>query len=423
MTRFLIPALLLCLILPLGTTPSQQSDFAIKKDFEDRYERLTRLVQTSTTTAQLDSLKNGIEGLALDFSPHALFLDKALYPATFDQKIKDLRELYARVYDASRIMETQGSQILAMESTIQELTVSLDTLTWERDSLFAELQQNKNNTSALRETIRRLQAHMQAKDQLLFALVDSMFMPYGKDLARVGDDLRDDLAAKLEKANILARVYDIASDNVQFLTATELQGKDFGSLLDTYQQFSARWKGLSDNMHAVYLTGQETGGKGSVAAKKGSSALAKSVPVVRVDSLLTEWNTVLRRTFWSTIEKEFAVRGVAVIPFSDAPGFSASIRAYVDQAKNSGEDATAFVEDVWKNRIDKEWKDALTRESILGKEEYAALDNMVRELTPPIVDMKYVLYIGIIVIVALVLWWMLARKPRHPAPKPSAPNL
>jgi hypothetical protein len=417
MTRTLHIVILVCLALLPAAALCQQSDFAVKKDFEERHERLTRLIETATSTAQLDSLKNDIEGLTLDFTQHAAFLDKALYPATFEQKVKDLRDMHARVYDATRVMETQGTQIIAMETSIRDLTVSLDTLTRERDFLFAELQRNKADMTALRETVRRLQAHMQAKDQLLYALVDSMFMPYGRDLANVGDDLRDDLTTKIERANILTRVYDIASDNVRFLTATEFQGKDFGPLLDNYQQFSARWKGLSDKMHAVYLTGQ-TSADGKAAAKKRTSVKTPAIPVVRVDSLLTEWSTALRRTFWSSIEKEFAVRGVAISPFADAPGFSASIRTYVDQVKNSGEDASVFVDDVWKARIDTEWKDALTRESVLGKEEYAALDGMVKELTPPMVDMKYILYIGIIVIVALVLWWLLARKPKLPAPKP-----
>ncbi len=410
-----------CLLILPATAPSQQSDFDLKKEFEERHERLTRLVETATSTSQLDSLNNGIEGLGLDFLSHSDFLDKALFPATFDQKMKELRNMHARLYESTRIMETQGTQILAMESTIQELTVSLDTLTRERDMLFSELQQNRANNASLRETLRRLQANLQAKDQLLFALVDSMFMPYGKDLASVGEVLRDDLTAKLERANVLTRVYDVASDNVRFLTATELQGKDFAALLDNYRQFNARWKGLSSKMQAVYLASQTPAGRGAQAGTGIAGAQPKAVPAARIDSLLTEWNAVLRRTFWSTIEKEFAVRGAAVIPFSDAPGFSSSIRAYVEQVKNSGEDATAFVEDVWVARIDTEWKDALSHESLLGAKEYAALDMMVKDLATPVMDKKFLLYIGIVAIVALLLWWILSRKPKPPAVKPSAP--
>jgi hypothetical protein len=73
---------------------------------------------------------------------------------------------------------------------------------------------------------------------------------------------------------------------------------------------------------------------------------------------------------------------------------------------------------VWKTRIDKEWRDALSRDGMLGKEEYAALDKMVGELAESKFDMKFVLYIGIIALVALVLWWLLARKPKPP---PAAP--
>jgi plastocyanin domain-containing protein len=52
---------------------------------------------------------------------------------------------------------------------------------------------------------------------------------------------------------------------------------------------------------------------------------------------------------------------------------------------------------------------------MLGKEEYAALDKLVSELARTRIDMKFVLYVGIIGVVALVLWWMLARKPKAPA--------
>ena len=108
-------------------------------------------------------------------------------------------------------------------------------------------------------------------------------------------------------------------------------------------------------------------------------------------------------------------------PFTDAPGFSASIRAYVQEVKKSKADPRVFVEDVWKARIDREWKAALTRESMLGKDEYAALDALVTGLTPPAMDTRYLIYIGIIAVVAAVLWWLLARKRRPPEPKPTPP--
>jgi hypothetical protein len=429
MTRTLSIALVAALLLLPGITLAQQSDFAIKQDFESRYERITRFLDGAINTTELDTLKRVVDGLEIDFRPHTAFLDKAMYPSTFDQKMKALRLQYARTYDMLHVMETQGSQIALMEGTIAEMTVALDTLRGERDALFVELKQNRSSMVDLRETIRRLQAHLKANDQLLFAMVDSMFMPYGKDLAKVGDAQRSSLAARIEKANILTRVHDMASDNLRFLKATEFQAVDFASLIDGYQQFSSRWLGLSDKILAVSraeAAAGTSGGTASPATGEGTGPGAKGVgaghpaPTGQVDSLVIEWHAALQKAFWNALMKEFTAQDIPVTPFADAQSFSASIRAYVQELQTSEADPRIFVENVWKARIDREWKAALTRESVLGKDEYAALDALVSGLTPPAMDTRYLVYIAIIAVVAALLWWLLARKRRPAAPAPPA---
>lgn len=423
MTRSLTLALVAVLLLLPGTARTQGSDFALKKDFETRYDRLTRFLDGATNTTELDTLKRVIDGLELDFTPHTTFLDKAMYPVTFAQKMKALRLQYARTYDMLHVMETQGAQIAQMEGTISSLTISLDTLQRERDALFLELKQNRASLAAMRETIRKLQAHLRANDQLLFALVDSMFMPYGKDLAQVGDAQRTALTTRIEKANILTRVHDMASDNLRFLKATEFQAGDFASLIDNYQQFSARWLGLSDRILAVSRVEASAGTDGTPAGSPGTRgpSAAHEAPTGQVDSLVIEWHASLQKAFWRALMKVFTDQEIQVTPFADAPGFSASVRAYVQELQASNVDPRFFVEDVWKAHIDREWKAALTRESMLGNEEYAALDSLVNGLTPPGMDTRYLFYVGIIAAVAAVLWWLLARKRRPADPPPASP--
>ena len=405
---------LLAALLMVQPAFSQESDFAVKKSFEERSAAVRTRIENATNTAQLDSLKFELDGLDIDFAAHVAFLDKALFPETFESKMKDLRALHARMLEKNRIIQTQNVQIEEMETAIESLTYRLDTLSAQRDLLFTELQQNKTNVAALRETIRRLQNTLILKDKLLFTLVDSLFMPYGKDLAQSSDMQRDALATKIEKTGVITRVYDIAADNVRFLEATSLQGKDFANLIDHYQQFNSRWRGLSEKMHAVYLSSQEAAGARKEAGSKAPPAVS-TPPTAQVDSMMAEWNLRLRSAFWSTLEKEFSSKGIVLPPFSDAPGFSTSLRTHMEILRTGGDDPTVFVEEVWKTRIDKEWRDALSRDGMLGKEEYLALDRMVGELAESKFDMKFVLYIGIIALVALVLWWLLARKPKPPA--------
>ncbi len=181
MRRLLSPALAFAMFFSSALTAlAQESDLAIKRNFESRATALTALIDAAISTAQLDSLKNEVDGFELDFQQHAAFLDKALYPETFESRMKGIRELQARTIIRVRTIQFQGTQIAEMEGAIQTLTFRLDTLSTQRDRLFAELEQNKANATAMRETLRRIQNMLQAEDKLMFALVDSIFMPYGQ---------------------------------------------------------------------------------------------------------------------------------------------------------------------------------------------------------------------------------------------------
>lgn len=215
----------------------------------------------------------------------------------------------------------------------------------------------------------------------------------------------------------------MASDNLRFLKATEFQAGDFASLIDNYQQFSSRWLGLSDKILAVSRVEAAAGTTPGAPSGTGVKGLPAGpvAPTGQVDSLVIEWHASLQKAFWSALLKEFTGQGIQISPFSDAPAFSASVRTYVQELQTSKEDPRPFVEDVWKARIDREWKAALTRESMLGKDEYAALDALANGLTPPAMDTRYLVYIGIIAVVAAVLWWLLARKRRPAGPPPTPP--
>ena len=128
------------------------------------------------------------------------------------------------------------------------------------------------------------------------------------------------------------------------------------------------------------------------------------------------WGDRLRTMFWQALQKEFADRGVTVDPFGDGPGFSASVRKYISSMKASGQDAGVFVNDVWKGRIDSEWKDALVKPAMLGPAEYAALDREVSQLASPSLTTQYVVYGLIVLLLAGLAWWFFARRARTTAP-------
>ncbi len=410
-----IVTILLCLGVLSVRATAQTSDYAVKKNFEERYAFLQNRVDSAKTIAQLDTLKLQIDSLEAEFSPRAAFLDKALYPQSFAEEINVLRGRHILTYDRVYLLQTQGVRISELESRIALMETRIDSLTSQRDQLFVQLQEARRNVQNLRDAVRRLTANLSLKDKLIFALVDSIFLPYDKNLNQVSEMQREAIARKLEKANVVARVYEFANDNVKFLEVTQLQAKDFADLIDQYQQFKSNWDGLADKMNSVAASSEQViSTTGTQPTGRGSSAVKpiQIPPRAQVDSVVAEWKKQLQATFWASLQKEFTDKQLTILPFTDAAGFSASIRAYVEAVKQSGQDPRVFVEDVWRDRIDKEWRDALSKDSMLGKAEYAALDKLVSELSRDKFDMKFVVYILLVIAVVIALWWFFIRKPK-----------
>jgi len=409
---------LFLLTLPAALSLAQESDYDVKVNFEAQCKSLKAAIDDAKTTAALDTLKTLVDSVEIRYAPREKFLNKALYPETFAEKIANLRNLFQLTYDRVYLIGNQGIKIEELEGRILLLSARIDSLSSERNRLFAELQESKASLSRMREAIRKLSSTLQARDRLIFALIDSIFLPYDKNLNQIADVQKETIAAKLLKANVAARVYDIAADNVRFLEMTQLQPKDFANLIEQREQFTGKWNGLREKINAVSYSTEipgETSGQGGKGKGKGTVNVTP-IAQTHVDSVIMDWDARLASIFWGTLYKEFTAKGVKVLPFTDGRSFAASIRSYVDSAKARGEDTKPFVDDVWKARIDKEWREALSRDSMLGKVEYAALDKYVSTLSEEQFDFKFILYFGIVVILVGAAWWIFGRKPKTTQP-------
>ena len=427
------------LLVLLGATLSatgaaQWSDHALMSNFEDRYRQIASRLDSATATEEIESLKGEIQKLETDFAPHQQFLDKALYPLTFNESMSKLRSLQVLTYDRVYLIRTQGVKLSELESRITSLTTRLDSLTAQRDQLFGELQESRKSLSALREAVKRLTANLAAKDRLIFAIADSIFLPYGKDLSQVADLQKEAIGQRLDRANVLTRVYEIAADNVKFLDVTQLQGKDYGNLIEQYQAFTGRWTGLKEKItdvaatSAVVPSGSTGKGSAKTPVMRGgekqirAASETAAAQAAHVDSVLAEWHARLNAGFWGGLQKEFTNAGITVAPFNDGPSFSSSVRQHVASLAASKQDPQPFVETLWKQKIDKEWREGLTKDAMLGKTEYAALDKLVSELSRETIDMTFVAYIAGILVIAALIWLLVFRKkkpPSQPAPAPT----
>lgn len=408
-----IALLLTVLFMPMAS--AQVSDFELKQNFELRYDRLHIAIETAQTTRELDSLSTSITGLEQAFGDRSTFLDKALYPESFRSKLNRLRTLRSLTYDRVAAAESRQSALQAYELRIGILTSRLDSITKVQRTLMEDLRTGRESQ---RDAVKRLMASLQAKDRLIFALSESLFLPYDKNVTQADDAQREGISRKVLKSNIVARLYDIAADNVKFLEITQPQGKDYLGLIDHYHQFQSKWSGLKDKFDAAIAATDNASKAKETQGKKGQkeASVGAQEQTAHVDSAVSRWEQQLMRNFWSAIGREFSSKGVAISPFNDAEGFTTSIRSYVAAAVGDGRDVTVFVNEVWKERIDKEWRGALEKEGVLGKSLYAELDMAVSELGEKKIDTPFLLYAALFLAIVGLIWWAVGRKPTPPKP-------
>lgn len=388
---------------------AQQSDFEVKERFRQMYEALKHDIDSARTKEEMAQLASRINGLESEFAEHRKLISGAFYPRTFESMITDLRDQHAVAQLKNTTIQEQGERIASLENQISILNTQIEGLNAEHEMLLAKLHSAQTSLAEQRELIKRLRDNLAAKDRLVHTLVDSIFLPFGKNLNTLSEVQKDALAKRLEKANIIARIADIAQDNITFLGSTKLEAKDYSTLVAQYDQFKNRWTGLKEKLTAA-VAATPTSARG---AKAQQAVAVASNNAEQVDAALTEWRSKLDASFWASLMNEFTSRNILIQPFNDGKSFSASIRSYVESAKNSSDESTRiFVDEIWIQRIDKDWRSALESESMLGKLEYASLHRLVSQLHKERFNWQIVFWIANVIAVILVGWWFLSRKPK-----------
>lgn len=410
-------SILLLLAATVAPLYAQQSDFETTERFKRTYDALKADIDSARTLEQLSPVPGRINELESQFSGHRALISGAFFPKTFEAMLSELRAQHTLANEKTMLISTQGTRIIELEGVLSTLTAELEQLKTEREQLLAELRTTKNSLAYQRDLVKRLNANLAANDKLVTALVDSIFLPFGKNMDALSEMQKDALGKNLEKANILNRISGIAQDNVAFLSSTKLEAKDYGVLVGQYEQFKRRWDGLKDKVTDAIATSNALA---QAQTKTKGKRDATPVPdpkeqATQVDASLAEWRTRLDESFWASLMAEFSNRGVLVQPFNDGKSFSASIRSYVEAAQKSGENTKVFVDEVWIQRIDKDWRAALESESMIGKVEYASLDKAVSQLHKDRFNWQIVFWVFNVIAVIAVGWWFLTRKSRSSA--------
>ena len=413
--------IILLLIAAVSLIARQKSDRAIVDKFEKTVKALYHSADSAKTVQDCADINSSIEELEKEFADHKELLDKSLYPDDYTKTITNLKgRLLVRQKDLG-VIETQFTRIVELEGQVRELSGKISNLTQENEKLMGTVkaletsytkskeaaEANKALIDSLTSVIAKLQQNLKERDNLIFALLDSLFMQYDKNVASMNDVEKQGISGKLERRNVLTNLKKSISDNLQFLESTNLTPSDYAAIARQHQRFASQWKGIGPKLASIYLSGKQ---------KKNEVAL--------IDSMLSTWSVKVDQSTWKALTSLMNKGGVLLKSFSSGAEFSSNFLEFIDDeiknVKKEEEDVRAkrfntFNDIVWKTDLDPIWMPVLVESGKLTAEQKTEIENRYMSWQNAIAPVSPIVYVLIVIIIVIVLWSLRGYVKRKPA--------
>jgi len=392
--------ILLLSLMVLSAAGQVKSDYEITQDFERETRSLSRAIEEATTVVEFVDIESRLLELERDYAEYKSLLDRALYPDGFEGRLMKVRGQVTYAKGKVTLIESQYTRISELEAQVRDLTGRVETLSGKNSDMLAEVKRlsgSKATVDSLNAIIIQLRQGLRERDKLIFALVDSLFLQYGKNVGTMSDQEKQGVAARLERRNVFSSVRKAISDNLQFLESTNLSGNDIAKMRAEQLSFASKWQGIGSQLAGVY------------AGSKSQKARELAV----IDTMLVEWQKKLDNRFWSSLNGLFTKRQIPVSSFTNAGEFVTNVVAYLDEEIRKARDEKdgqryfryqAFADSVWKMELKPMWLPAMIEQGTLTRDQIDRLDDMVEEweaiVSPPL-TMVYII-IGVVMLVVVL---------------------
>jgi hypothetical protein len=344
----------------------EKSDYATVQLFKAKAAGISKNVDKSNSVLECAELNASVDALEKEFSRDRSLINKAIFPEGYDRTIELLRgKLLVRQKDLGFI-ESQVVRITELETTVRGLSDKIEKLDLRNQKLLSDIQMLTKNVQkltgnlfnastpldSLRNMIVRLNQGLEDRDALIFALADSLFLQYDKNISDMKDIEKQGLLGKIEKHNIVSNVKRSIMDNVAFLETTQLKGSDLVTLVRQQKRFQSQWTGIAPKLSSIYI-----------------NARARKYEVSTVDSMLSVWGDKVNDAMWRSLNSLFKEKGFFVKEFGNGEEFSINLMEFLsEQIQNPNEETndtrfklfTNFHENLWLSDLNAVWLPALT---------------------------------------------------------------
>ncbi len=404
------------IIMGVVVFAQEQSDYEIAQSFSKQYKALTQAIQTAQTVQECAEISVNIDAMEKEFTPHKALLDKTLYPDDFQKKLDMVHGQLSYAQGKLGIIQEAVAKIAVLETQVKDLSAQVEKLSNENGDLLKEIQalkaagaSNQKMVDSLNALVAKLQSGIRDRDKMIFAMVDSIFLQYDKNVDALKDVEKQKMASHFERTGVIGNIKKSIVDNVTFLESTSLTGKDLATLVGEQKKFSSQWKGLGPKLTSIYVAQKDR---------------AKEVKMI--DTMITAWGTKVDAALWKSLNELFTKHNLTVRPFSNGADFVTNVNGFIDdEIQNANQQTEAvrsqlhsvFVDSVWNGELTTTWMPILRDNNIVTEAQFGQIKTKVdawdSAVAPPHTTL-YIIIALVVLVILLVLYRRMKKTPKLP---------
>jgi endonuclease III len=402
---------ILVLIGACALQARQISERMIVNKFEESMKELHLFADSAKTVQDCAEISSMAEEIEKKYTDKKDLLDRSLYPDDFNKTFEKLRgKLMIRRNDLG-VIETQYARITSLEAQVLGLSNKVDSLNQENEKLLGDIKRlsSKSRIDSLQAVITKLRQNLKERDQVIFSLVDSLFLQYDKNISDMSDIEKQSIYGKLERRNVFTGIKKSIEDNLRFLQSTHLTPNDYVEISRQNNQFTSQWKGVGPKLANIYLAGKKKTGE-----------------VAQIDSMLTIWSKEVDRSNWASLNTLLNQNGIVLKAFSNGDEFTSHFTEYIDSlVKNTNQEPedirakrfNTFNDALWKNNLKTTWLPVLVESGKLTADQNNKIGKSVDSWESAVAPFSPILYVVIVIFIIAVIFGLAMRFRKKPTPE------